>query len=252
MNKLYSITSLQHPLVKHLVKLRGDADYRYEHQSIVIEGIKPILEMAPHLKKLICTEATQSLGVSAPEQWIVSKAIMGKISGMTSTEGLVAEVAMPPFSTLEGLKLILACDGINDPGNLGTVLRTALALGWEGVYLLPNSCDPYNEKVIRAARGAHFRLPLAKGTIEGLKKLVQKNQLDPLVADLEGTYPEQLQTKRGRLLVLGNEAHGSSEEIYRFCSKVTIPMSGQMESLNVGIAGGILMYLLKKVDENGI
>src|SRR6185295_12199026 len=98
-----------------------------------------------------------------------------------------------------------------------------------------HSCDPFNEKAIRAARGAHFRLPLAMGSYEDLKRIVKENNLDPLVADLEGSTPSELSKNKGKLLVLGNEANGASAEIQQFCSKVTIPMPGEMESLNVAI-----------------
>lgn len=239
------ITSLQHPLVKHLVKLRIDADYRYEHQSVIIEGLKPVQELQRSLKKLIYLDGL-TVNVSAPEEWVVNEAIMKKISGMNSPEGVLAEVELPPFASLKGLHSILALDGINDPGNMGTLLRTALALGWEGVYILPNSCDPYNEKTVRAARGAHFKLPLARGSINDLKEFVRSQQMKAFVADLDGIAPEQCETGSNCVLILGNEAHGASPELIKDCTKVTIPMPGNMESLNVGIAGGILMYVLKR------
>lgn len=239
------ITSLQNSLVKHLVKLRTDREYRYEQQSIIIEGIKPVQEVGSFIKKLFFTESTDVSQLNVPEKWVVSESVMNKISGMTSPEGIVAEVSMPPFSSLKGLSFVLALDGINDPGNLGTLLRTALALGWQGVYILSTSCDPFNEKAIRAARGAHFRIPISMGNAEQLMALAKENHLDGWVADLNGTLPENIKSNKGTLLVLGNEAHGASEEIKQFCSKVTIPMPGEMESLNVAIAGGILMYLLR-------
>ncbi len=239
------VTSLQHPFVKHLVKLRLDRAYREEQQVLVIEGSKPVRELSSCLRKLIYTESQGSCGLSAPEDWIVTEAVMKKISGLSSPEGILAEVSMPSYVSLKNLKYILVLDGINDPGNLGTLLRTALALGWEGVYLLPNTCDLYNEKALRAARGAHFKLSLARGTSGGLKKLIQENDLKPFVADLHGQSLKQIFTHKGILLVLGNEAHGASKEINSLCSKITIPMLGDMESLNVAIAGSILMYLLR-------
>lgn len=240
------ITSAQNPLVKHLVKLRKDKDYRYAQQSLILEGIKPVKEVIPFIKKIIRAEsASIDLSLEA-EEWIVTDAIFAKISGMISPEGILAEVQMPSWSTLNGLQWIVALDGINDPGNLGTLLRTALALGWQGVYILSNSCDPFNEKAVRAARGAHFRLPLAFGTQKSLVNLIEQNKLEPVVADIKGTaielYPS---TETGTLLVLGNEAHGASPEMQRICSKVKIPMQGEMESLNVAIAGSILMYTLR-------
>lgn len=246
-----SISSLQHPLVKHLVKLRADSTYRYEHQSLVLEGLKPIQEMSSSLIKLFYTAdyASQAFNFSG-EKWQITESILRKISGMTAPEGIIAVIRMPSFVELGKAKHVLALDGINDPGNMGTLLRTALALGWESVYFLPGCCDPFNEKVMRAARGAHFKLLLAKGSVDELKKWVRTENVQPLVADLEGKEPEHFSAAPKRLLVLGNEAHGASPAISKFCQPVTIPMSGKMESLNVAVAGGILLYLLRGMQNN--
>lgn len=240
-----SITSLQHPLVKHLVKLRGEAAYRYEHKSLVLDGLKPIQEVKRHVQKLLFTPNLASLAATFPgEKWEVSEAILHKISGMVSPEGIVAEVSIPPFISIENSSQVLALDGISDPGNLGTLLRTALALGWDTVYFLPGCCDPFNEKALRAARGAHFKLSLTRGSAEELKEWVNNHQIQSLFADIQGEPPEKIIPAKQRLLVLGNEAHGTSKAIRQFCQPVTLPMPGDMESLNVAVAGGILLYVL--------
>lgn len=238
------ISSLQNPLVKHLVKLREDKKYRYEKKLIVVEGQTVTKEIIPFIKSLFCLDPSQ-LQEFHGERWIVTDAIMKKIAGVSTSEGIVAELHMPSFSDLKGFKHVIAFDGINDPGNLGTLLRTALAFGWEGVFILPNSCDPFNEKVIRAARGAHFRLPIAMGDFDILKKAINENKWCAYAADLEGKSPEEIEKREEKVLILGNEARGISPEVEAICSKVTIPMQGKMESLNVGVAGSILMYLLK-------
>lgn len=221
-----------------------DGDYRNEHQALVLEGYKPIQEVSGHIKKLLISESAEALAhIPAPEKIVVSDAVMKKISGMSSPEGVLAEVQMPPFADYHQWDYMLVLDGINDPGNMGTLLRTALALGWDGVFLLPNSCDPYNEKALRAARGAHFKLPLAKGTTTDLEKL---KGFQPLVADLQGSDPQTLPAAKKRWLVLGNEAQGPSPLVKGFCQPVSLPMEGEMESLNVAVAGGILLYLLRK------
>lgn len=245
MREPHLLTSLQHPLVKHLVKLRTDSAYRHESQAIILEGLKPIREVSTRITKLLYTPPYASFAASLQcEKWLVVEAILHKISGMTSPEGILAEIRMPSFVLLDKVKQVLALDGISDPGNVGTLLRTALALGWEAVYFLPGSCDPFNEKAVRAARGAHFKLALAKGTAEQLHQWVLAQEAQPLVADIKGNIPEELSHAARRLLVLGNEAHGASAMIRQFCQSVTIPMPGEMESLNVAVAGGILLYLL--------
>ena len=241
------ISSLQHPLVKHLVKLRFNRDYRHEEQAIVIEGIKLVNEVcSSHPTKMIVVtdEVLLPPGTPPEKALIVSEAVMKKLSGMVTPEGILAEVAMPVSDSLHGKRKIVALDHIGDPGNLGTILRTALALGWEGCFILPNSSDPFNEKALRAARGATFRLPIATGHWSDLEALIAKNNLRPLVANLQGAEVASLPKAERILLVLSSEAHGVSEDALRVCQNVCIPMKGDMESLNVAVAGGILMYAL--------
>src|SRR3990170_2143858 len=150
------LTSLQHPLIKHFVKLRQNQDYRIDHQSVVIEGIKPIEELSKAIKPktiMVYDEGFLPTGIDFKDVVVVDEDIMKKASGMVHPEGIIAEFPMPPDQSLQGLHYIIALDGVNDPGNLGSLLRTALALGWEGAFILEETCDPYNEKAIRAARG---------------------------------------------------------------------------------------------------
>ena len=241
-----TITSLQHPLVKHLIKLRGDSSYRYAEQSLVFTGAKPISEVLPYIKKLIYAENCSSFLDSSAETWIVSEAVMRKISGLVTPEGVIAEVRMPSLKPLQNCQHLLIFDGISDPGNMGTLMRTALAFGWDGIFVLPGSCDLFNEKVIRAARGAHFKIPLFQGSIKELKELIAEQHLLPLVADLQGCEPREITTQTKKALVMGNEAHGPSQAMKEFCTSVTLTMTDQMESLNFAVAGGILLYLFKK------
>lgn len=241
------INSLENPLVKHWVRIRKNHDYRLEHKSVLIEGIKAVQEVCHDspAKYLIATMETFVPGqIKADEVILVPEEVMHKISGMDSPEGLIAEVAMPPQASLEKKKQILVLDGINDPGNLGTLIRTALALGWDGAFIVENSCDPYNDKALRAAKGATFRLPLAMGNWQQLEQMLAASPRQCLAADLKGIKPNEVPSTDKRALFLGNEAHGISDRAAKFCTQVTIPISGKMESLNVSIAGGILMYLL--------
>lgn len=242
------ITSLQNPLFKHLVKLRQNSDYRYDHHAIVIEGTNMIAEAgALHTFKTILTSSPDLIpkGIKADEIILTTPAVIQKVSGLQSSEGILAEAIMPKPANLKGQKYIIALDGVNDPGNLGTILRTALALGWEGVFFLGESCDPYNEKALRASRGAVFKLPMVHGNWKDLQKLVSENKLNAYVADIHGTPFNQISPSNGILLVLGNEAHGPSKESLAACTPITIPMPGKMESLNVSVAAGILLYTLR-------
>lgn len=243
------LTSLQNPLVKHLVKVRKDRKYREACRSVLIEGRKAVDELLPlvRLKNLLADDLTLLPKASSMENcFLVSSAILEKIAGARSPEGIVAEVALPEESTLEGFKKVVACDGISDPGNLGTIIRTALALGWEGVFLLDNCCDPFNDKALRAAKGATFRLPYRTGSVAELSTLIANNGWQVLAADIEGEDVAHLKPGPAVLLALGSEAHGLSPEMKRISRSLTIPMPGEMESLNVAVAGAILMYLLNQ------
>lgn len=242
------ISSLQHPLVKHLVKLRQNSDYRYDHHSILIEGSKIIAEAAPLTTfKHLITVSPELIPnpVKADEILLTTPEIIQKISGLKSNEGILAEIPMPENKDLKEKNYIIALDNINDPGNLGTMIRTALALGWEGIFLIDETCDPFNDKALRASRGAVFKLPIMKGSWEDLKKIIVNNQLQCYVADIEGIPFEQVPPSKGLLLVLGNEAHGPSALSLNHCKPITIPMKESMESLNVSVAAGILMYSLR-------
>ncbi len=236
-------------MVKHLVKLRKNSDYRYEHKSVVIEGVKLVREIAAHLEPKLVVALEEALipqGIKQENVLIVANDLLQKISGTENSEGILAEVPMPEPNDLNKKKYIIALDKVNDPGNMGALLRTALALGWEGAFIVEGSCDPFNEKALRSSRGAIFRLPYTIGNWDTLETLIKQSKLTPYAADLQGKPLSKIPVQEGGvLLVLSNEAHGLSEQAKQGCERITIPMPGTMESLNVGVAGGILMYHFK-------
>lgn len=242
------ISSLQNPLIKHLVRLRQNSDYRYNSQTILVEGKKIVNELSEILTPRVLIATDEHLvpkNAPAPNVLIATDAIVRKISGLLNPEGVLAEFPMPQAHSLKGMKKIIAIDSINDPGNLGSILRTALALGWEGAFIVGESCDPYNEKAIRAARGATLKLPIQQGSWQDLEKLISDNKLLPLAADIMGKSPQDFDNNAPTLLLLSNEAHGLSDQAEKICQKISIPLLGNMESLNVAAAGAILMYALK-------
>ncbi len=242
------IKSLQHPVVKYLVKLRTDKAARTSAGTVLITGKKLIHELAAKAKfKKIIIEKNYPIDpkIQADEIYVASAEILKKITALQAPEPIAAEIVIPPSQNLAGKKYILGLDTINDPGNLGTLLRTALALGWEGAFVLEGSVDPYNEKALRAAKGATFELPLAFGNVTDLKQLIHKNKLHVYLADMKGKPLEQISKKTALLLLLGSEAHGIRPALKEHFETVSIPISSKMESLNVSIAGAILMYYLK-------
>ncbi len=235
---------IKNRLVKHIVKLQDKRPYRYEHREVVVEGIKIISEMENVKTLLTVDKALIPKSLQADEIFLVTETVMKKISRTKNPEGILAIAKMPQESSLEKKKKILVLDGINDPGNLGTLLRTALAFGWEGIYLLASCCDPFNEKALRAAKGATFRLPYTLGKLDDFTVFCGKSDFQVLIADLAGTPPEKVKPSEKRLLILGSEAKGISKELTTLGQPVSLPMSKTMESLNVAVAGGILMYVL--------
>lgn len=238
----FQIKSLQHAIVKHCVNLRKNPHYRKECNSFLITGRKQILELPKELKILtmFTLENTPPIKTGGTH-YSVSEEILKKISGTISPEPYAAEVVMPNLTPTK-LERLLICDGISDPGNLGTLLRTALSFGFDAAYLLNQCVDPFNEKVIRAAKGALFRLPLLFGIWEDLVSLQKSSSLHLYQADAQGTPITQCSIVIPFGLILGNEAHGTSKEAKIHAQGISIPMTKDTESLNVAIAGGILMF----------
>lgn len=238
------ISSLQHPLVKRLVKLRDNKAFRTQENSVLIVGVTLVSDVAARmpLKTLISVDP---LPFHAKESYLAPPNVLEKIINISSHDLVAAEVELPKQSSLENLKTIIVLDALADPGNVGTILRTAVALGWEGAFLTPKTADPYNDKALRAARGAPLFLPLRQGSYEELKKLVQTSGMHVYIADVEGKKLTEASFKKPLALVLGHETEGPSLETKALGQTVSIPMTNQMESLNVATAAAILMYQIQ-------
>ena len=242
------ILSLQHPTVKHLTHLRQNKAYRDEQGTLLITGINVLNELSQTLtfkRVLLLKNAAAPFSYKAEETLYVSKEILAKITGLESPEPIIAEIARPQASDLSMKNRVLVLDKIADPGNLGTLLRTALAFGWEGVFLLEGSVDLFNDKALRASKGAIFSLPYFSGDEQALEALLSKKSWTALAADVKGPGAKA-PSPTPLLLAIGNEAHGLSEFVANRFSPIALPMSNKMESLNAAVAGGILLYLLRE------
>ncbi len=239
------ITSTQHPIVKRFVKLRQDKSFRKEEKSVVIVGLRLIKEISCQFRIKTLIVDRDFPGISAEKEIFATSEILKKITGLQEPEGVAAEIALPEKGLVENNQFLLVLDGISDPGNLGTLLRTALALGWDGVFLTPHTADPFNDKAIRAAKGACFFLPIQEGSYEELELLIKKNNMTTYVADLKGKLLSDCQIKSPLALILGSESHGPSSWSKKQGSAISIPMGKNSDSLNVATAGAILMYQLK-------
>ena len=231
------ILSVQHPFVKHCVALRLERAAREEHRSVLVVGEIMVRERA-ELTTLITT--TERRDLLAQEQYVVSEEVLKKITGVPAPDGFAAVVPLPELRPLTAVPRLLVLDRIADPGNLGTLLRAALALGWDAVAMTPGCVDPFNDKALRASRGAPFLLPMSVASPEEIAQL----STTFVVADMEGTPLRELSVRPPLALVLSNESEGVAPWAQRLGIKVSIPMRSGVESLNVAVSGGIFLYTL--------
>ncbi|HEY3285726.1 MAG TPA: RNA methyltransferase [Gemmatimonadaceae bacterium] len=165
-------------------------------------------------------------------------------------QGLLA-VARQPRHTLEALPVggttrLLVLDAIQDPGNVGTLVRTAAALGADGVVALPGTVDVWNAKVIRSAVGTHFRFPVVEASITALGEFLDRHGVALWGTDAGGTPIESVTAAPRIAVAVGNEGAGLSEALRARCSTVvSLPMAPDVESFNVAVAAGIVLYALR-------
>lgn len=177
--------------------------------------------------------------VLAPEK------IMPKLCDAKSPQGVAATAVLPRQGEAAGAR-ILALDHVSDPGNLGTILRTAQAFGCKCVLLSKGCADPFSPKCVRSGMGAHFKLSFV--CVDSLSKTLHELKVDrgySVVGGHLNGFESLPPLSDKRVCVVGNEAHGMDERTARECTTLfRIPMPGGAESLNAGVAAGILMYKL--------
>ncbi len=231
------ITSLQHPLVLEWVKLRQDRVFREKMNRILIAGKRMMSEIT--IDTLIATGET--LAILAKDTYLVTESILKKITGLNHPDGFAAIVSLPKPQDLSQKKFLVVLDQISDPGNLGTLLRTILALNWDGVIVTPGTVDLFNDKVLRSGKGAHFFLPYAHMNVEEIIKM----NTHFYAADLEGEELDEVEFQGPRAIILSNEGHGVSAWAELMAQKVMIPMNKNAESLNVAVSGAIILYRMR-------
>jgi len=234
------ITSAQHKLVKTLVRLRDNRAFRQEKKLILVVQEKMVRELSQTLpiEILIFTDKNPSL--SSKDLIKTTPQILKKITGLPSNESIAACFSLPKEQDLTKTDSLLILDEIRDPGNVGTLFRSALALGRKGIILTPNTVDPFNDKALRASKGAVFHLPFQHLEKKEILKLPSL-----LIADLEGEDADGMTFTSPSSLILSNESRGADSVFCKSCPKVKINMNSQVESLNVATSGSILLYLMR-------
>lgn len=236
------ITSASNPKIVAVAKL-ADKKYRRQSGQYVIEGVRLVSDAIRHgaMPSGVFVKESVASSFDYPNQTVVSDAVFDKLADTVNSQGVLAVVDIPnqPLTAPSGNCLIL--DGLQDPGNVGTLIRTAAATGFGDVFAV-SSADLYSPKVLRSAMSAHFCVRLHQ--TDDMPQLLNLLQgFDVVAADMSGEDVFSAQLGGKVALVLGNEGNGLSQ----FCRehvahKVSLPMANDFESLNVAVAGSVIMY----------
>lgn len=253
------ITSNQNPKIKFVRSLFGRPKSRRKAGAFVVEGVRLVeealaanwnraslpfrfvlvsLELNERGKKLVKELAER--GVEVEE---VAPEILQSISETETSQGILAVLNDFRLPIPNSPNFLLIPDSIRDPGNLGTLLRTAAAAGVQAVLLPPETTDAFAPKVVRAGMGAHFHLPIRALSWDEIRQLVNSLNLSVYLADMNGVVCWQTDFRLPLALIVGGEAEGATDSARKLArSTVSIPMSGKTESLNAAVAGSVLMF----------
>ncbi len=255
------ITSVENPIVKLAAKLAASKRERTEQGLFLIEGLRLCLDAVESGIRIryvfITTEASEKhfnqlkpLTASGAQVYEVSDSVFMKVSDTKTPQGVLCVCEMLDkkacLDKIDTNGLYLGLERIQDPGNLGTILRTAEAVGLSGVVLSADCCDILNPKVIRATMGGVFRLPVYE--VQDITLACSKLQRLGLkayaaVPDEQAVGITDIRFQKGSIVFIGNEGNGLSEELIRACgNRLTIQMRGRAESLNAAMAAGIIMW----------
>jgi TrmH family RNA methyltransferase len=234
------LTSPDNPEIKDLRKLLADPAQRRDRRAFVIEGFK-ILQFAKNIQTVYLREDVSPPDLPSCRRKIISRKIFKSLSDVESPQGILAVCAMPEPPVFAAHKKYIFLDRIQDPGNLGSIVRTAAALGLDGLICNKGCADIFAPKAVRASMGAVFTLDLLRGEIADFPGQI-------IAADLTGSAPEDLRLSGGYILAVGNEGQGLAPEVLRLArQRVALPFDrSRAESLNAAVAAGILLYLLQK------
>lgn len=251
------ITSKDNEQVKYVKKLK-DKKFRDETNEYIVEGIKLVkeaIEENVNIKMIVvCEDCDNTEGLEHTLLYeiakynciYVTKKIFLSITDVVNPQGILAVVEKTGgIDTIDYKEeIILALDGIQDPGNLGTILRTADSANLKQILLSSDCADAYNPKVVRSTMGAIFRMNII--TTNNLAKTLQmmkKHKFEIVATSLETDKSVYDIDYHKKVIVIGNESKGVSKEIQDLADKkVKIPMLGKTESLNASVAGGIMIY----------
>ena len=251
------ITSKDNEIIKSIKKLK-DKKYRDEEDLYIIEGIKIIeeaIEEEAYIKKIVICEECVAAGeieqkllytIAKYDCIYVNKKVFGFLTDVVAPQGILAVVEKPSKATKINYTedIILALDGIQDPGNLGTILRTADSVNLKQIIVTKTTADSYNPKVVRSTMGAILRVKVIEtDDLVATLKEIKKNKFKVVVTSLDTNDSVYDIEYNKKVIVIGNEANGVSKEVQAIAdNRVKIPMLGKTESLNASVATGIMLY----------
>lgn len=247
------ITSIHNPKIQLVRSLLRRPKERREARAFVAEGVR-LVEEALSAKwpfrfvlygENLSTrgnELIKKLKTERVELEQVADTLLNSISATEASQGILAVLDDHLLPSPQPLSFALILDSIRDPGNLGTLLRTAAAAGVQAVFLPPESTDAFAPKVVRAGMGAHFRLPILSLTWDGIRS--RTHELKIYLAEMEGAVScWEVDFSTPLALIIGGEAEGASQAAREMANQqVYIPMPGETESLNASVAGGVLIF----------
>lgn len=251
------ISSKDNEFIKHIKKLK-DKKYRDENNEYVVEGVKlieeAVREKAKIKKIIVCEDTTRTyeiptqvmLEIAKYECIYVTNKVFLSITQVTNPQGIMAIIEKNSENNIIDYTqdIIVVLDNVQDPGNLGTILRTVDSIGLTQIVVTKDTVDAFNSKVVRSTMGAIFRVKIIE--VEDLSQAIKemrKHHFKLIVTSLQtenSIYDIEFNKK---IIVIGNEANGVSKEIQDMADeKAKIPMLGKTESLNASVAAGIVMY----------
>ncbi len=236
------IISKENPVVKEFSKLKQSKHVK-ETNTVLLEGIKLINEAEQRGKtlKAVFTNFRTDEEFSCPTYYL-SESAFKMLSSTVSSQGIIAAVELKPsdFEMPKGNFLVL--DGVSDPGNMGTIIRSAVACGFCEIYAR-NCVDFRNDKVLRSTMGTIFDCKVMNITFKDFEKLCKHKLFCANMGKRNVFEVQEVPKQFG--IVMGNEAHGISEEILECgLEEISIPMKNKVESLNVAVASSVMMYIL--------
>lgn len=254
------IESRENSLVKRLVRLSNDRKFRKEMQEMVCEGEKMLgeaLSSGMDIHDILVaedaeldTELLRQAEGQGAKLYICPSSLLGKVSNVKTPQGVVFSCERPvtELRVLQDAKRLMVLEGLQDPGNLGTIIRTADAFALDGIILCEGCVDPTSPKVVRATMGAAFRMPIAAAPLEQTVAFLREQNMPLYAAALsESSVPLTHVDLTRAAVMIGNEGRGITKKAATLCTQqIIIPMDGRAESLNASVAASIIMYEMSR------